>query len=692
MAKPVKHKKGEKENIEEIVNESLTGKRPRGRPRKEPPDNNVKNENKKSVTMSSEQGYIEQIQAQQVNIQQGQMRQDYNDDYSINGLNDKFKKVFSKYQNLSPNILMGAFNQTMLMLNNPFIQNMRIKQSNAQAMKATKEELQKALENPANSELTLQQISFGLYYNNYFYNKMVKMDRDTPLYNYYSLPEYIDEKDIHTESFKKESIKVDRILKAFKPKLTFKTIATQVIIEGKSCYLPRYSIKEDGTVDFFVLQKLNTDMIKLTAYGSEQMFVASFNMMIFLNSSMYSVEQYPPFIRGIWEKMLSSDMISVDENNKRVVNPKASNLPGNGTLEWKDKTWAYWVQLPQDLCYTFYTDGGHALAIPDAISLFDDFQDLDNYKILQQSLLSRGINSIMTAEVPLISSANLKPGQNQSAISPDVVQGYTDLFSAAVSGNMMFFAAPFQKFDVHSVDSQPESLEIVYDRNRDLLATTGNSALISTDSKPSLASVITARLFQEAKVDYLTKQFEEFLNNMLEKEFGLKFNWRVTLFSGIFKKDDEITATLNAINNGYEGLIPKLLALHGYTLEDYRSAKLYLDALDVKPYKSFEIEKMKLANELNVKAQDNQTQIDIEQSEDESQKKRGRKPLPDDKIDSDTTVESRDSGQDSEMKQANMYSVNTYNNVCAKCGKPLTQDEIFICSECFEQLKEDYGD
>ena len=68
----------------------------------------------------------------------------------------------------------------------------------------------------------------------------------------------------------------------------------------------------------------------------------------------------------------------------------------------------YWVRLPQDLCYTFYFDGSHPNAFPDTIGLFDDLTDLDDYKWLQASLLSKGINSVLTAEVPITRDAKAR--------------------------------------------------------------------------------------------------------------------------------------------------------------------------------------------------------------------------------------------------------------------------------------------
>ena len=60
---------------------------------------------------------------------------------------------------------------------------------------------------------------------------------------------------------------VDKAITSFEPNLTWKTVTTQVSLEGKSSYLTRLSYDKDS-VDFWSLQKLNTDMIKMTGFGS----------------------------------------------------------------------------------------------------------------------------------------------------------------------------------------------------------------------------------------------------------------------------------------------------------------------------------------------------------------------------------------------------------------------------------------
>lgn len=271
--------------------------------------------------------------------------------------------------------------------------------------------------------------------------------------------------------------------------------------------------------------------------------------------------------------------------------------------------------------------------------------------------MSKGVNSILTAEVPYVKDP--KPGNDMTSCSADTVLGYTDLFNQSVSGNVLGFFAPFHSFQLHSVEAQPEALDIIYNRTRDLIATSGNASLLPITDKPSIASVVTARKLQASKVDYLTRQFEEFLNNMFEKEFDFKFEWRVNLWGDIFSKDDDIKQLKEMVNNGYEGMIPKLLSAFGYSVEDYKNSEIYMDILEIKPYKSFEIEKMKIQAKLSEKLQKEtiglQNQIKIDSEEDSGEKKRGRKILDDNDVMSESTEIARDNGQDTEQKDASQY-------------------------------------
>lgn len=61
---------------------------------------------------------------------------------------------FGKYASTGFDNLAGAWAMSWSQLNNPFLQNQRIKQINAKAQKVQSEDLQNALNNPENSEMT----------------------------------------------------------------------------------------------------------------------------------------------------------------------------------------------------------------------------------------------------------------------------------------------------------------------------------------------------------------------------------------------------------------------------------------------------------------------------------------------------------------------------------------------------------
>lgn len=416
-------------------------KRGRGRPKKKTTP--VTNEEQQQITMSSsENGSVNKAEInREIKHGVGVVR-DVPEKITLDALQQRWRDVFKNYGSLGFDTLNRAWNDNVNFLNNPFLQNKRVKQINSPVKKLTKEEMQDAVDNPEYHEDTLRSVSMGLYYTNYIYQNLIQLNRNTPKYNFYATPLYIEGPNFSKEDLKKDSQKVDKILKSFNPQLTFKTVATQVNAQGKCSYLVRTSYNKND-VDFLLLQKLNSEMVKITGFGSKQQFVASFNMVIFLEQA-YDVSQYPKFIRDTWEEMLKQGIIIEDKKTQRKkVNPRAK-IPKGHILEGRnDGTYMYWVRLPQDLCYTFYSDGSHPNAFPDTIGLFADLNDLADYRWLQGNLLSKGVNSVLTAEVPIVKDP--KAGSDATVISPDTILGYQDFFAQNISANIFPFFAPFNQ-------------------------------------------------------------------------------------------------------------------------------------------------------------------------------------------------------------------------------------------------------
>ena len=140
---------------------------------------------------------------------------------------------------------------------NPFIQNNRIKSSNQKIKTISKKELNDALEAPDNNEDLLRSQSMILYYKNYVYGNLLRLNRDIPKYFNYNIPQNVKKEDLKSDKFKQEKYFVDKFTEKFNIPLTFKNVSLQVAQEGKCSYVFRSSFnKSKQIVDYALFQKL----------------------------------------------------------------------------------------------------------------------------------------------------------------------------------------------------------------------------------------------------------------------------------------------------------------------------------------------------------------------------------------------------------------------------------------------------
>ena len=99
----------------------------RGRPKKQVEEPIVKNEEKKMVTMT-ESSDVEQQKYRDIQISEQMVQQ-------------RWASVFKEYADTGYSNIVSAWNQAWSQLNNPFVQNYRIKQANSKPRKVQQEEL-----------------------------------------------------------------------------------------------------------------------------------------------------------------------------------------------------------------------------------------------------------------------------------------------------------------------------------------------------------------------------------------------------------------------------------------------------------------------------------------------------------------------------------------------------------------------
>lgn len=578
-------------------------KKKRGRP----PKSAKENENTKTVNESP----MDQITMAEIQNKWGEI----------------VRKFGNNQQGLNPQKVNSAYSQAIL--NNPFIQNQRVKTINSTAYKKEKKEIQQALENPGNNEQALRETSMGLYYTNFVYNNLVRLEREIPNYFSYLMPQYVTKEEMKKDSFQKDIQFANKVLEKFNPQLTFKTINMQVQLEGKCSYLLRKSYTYPKKVDFFLLEKLIPSHVKITSIGSKQQYIVSFNMMLFLNP-MYDVSQYPPYIGEIWEQMQANGMIIKNQNTYQF-NPQGK-IMSNYLFEQINGNYYYWVELNQDDCFTFGQELSTPMAFPSSIGLFLDLKELDDYRWLMGNLMSKGVTSILTAEVPIHKDA--KAGSDATIITPDLISFYDEIFSRTVSSNVMTYFAPFKNFELHNIDSQPDNMNIIYNRLRDLVATSGNAALLSISDKPSVAMVKATEAIAASRAKYLTLQFEQFLNHVINEQFNLKHEYKVTLWGDIFDTADDFKKAKELLQNGVQSMLPRVLSFFGQSVEDMRTFNDYIDVIGLEIYSRNNNEEGNNSNNSST-SQDNSII---------GQKEVGRTTIEETEIENDSTAASRDNG------------------------------------------------
>lgn len=634
----------------------------RGRPPKTKTIPAVENEKIEKITMTnnSEEEYV-----------------------SINDIHSKWQSILKSYSDrgISNSQISSALSNAMM--NNPFLQNERLRRTSSSAIARKNKDIQKALESPQSNEQLFREESLSLSFSNYVYHSLLNLYRDIPFYNYYYTPKYVDKSEMKTEKFRKESRQVDRILKSFKVKQTLKKINKATQVEGKTTWLVRTSYKKKDEVNFFVMQKLDSDMVKLTGFGSDQSFVCSFNFMIFLNPA-YSLELYPPVFTEIFNELVNNGIITTDKKGNLSFIPEKLSIAQSshllnheGSLEYSNNNYLYWVKLPQNLAWTFSQDESHPNCFPDTIGLFMDFSELGGYRWIQSSILSNVVSSILTAEVPYTKDA--KAGSDASVFAPDTIIGFENLFKANVSNTVLPFFAPFNNYKLFTVENQPENLNIIYSRLRDLIATSGTSSLLGIAEKPTVAMTAASKQLVASQCDYLTRQFENFLNHMINNHFDLQYDWKITLWGDAYHWKDELKIDKELLAGGMTAILPKILSASDMTLEDCICTTDYIEALGIKIQK----EETSSLNEEKDSKGDKNGEV-------------GRNPLNDEDVDNDNTAISKDAGNNvSELKEykTQILLSSIDQDVCVICGKNLNEYESYICDECLEsQYEERIGD
>lgn len=535
---------------------------------------------------------------------------------------------------------------------NPFLQNQRIKNLYTNPGSYQKADISKFLENPGNNERELRSLSWANSSAQQIYYNIIRRSSSIPLYNYYKIPDLLDsEKNYDNKDFKKEDEFVDKWLDKFNIPNTFKTIALEVKREGKSSYLLRNKVIENGNKRepvFCTLQKMPTDWIKIVG-KSELGFTISFNMMYFLDIAN-SPSDFGDFMVSAWNDMIEKGIVTVDQtSNKRTFD---SAKAYDYSFEYKGQKYTsiletvkkgkqinylFWLKMPYDICYTFGSDNSHPWVAPDTMGLMLKLQELTDYGKLAGLIASTPLTAVLTGEIESIS--NPRAGKNESVYTPEVLKGWMDQFNSATSTNVEAWLWPAKNIKLQQLSSDVNSSDIISTATENFIESAGEGGLVITDSKPNVSQIKTAQLLAASEQNYVTLQFEHVMNFILKYKLGLQYTWKIRIWGDIFNRESDIKSLKEIVAGGNIALFPKLMSAHGINMRDTKAIVQYLESLDF--YKKFKTYTQLMQAEL---AQESQEEEADEVEGDNSSKLVGRPKKEDSDIENDATAASRDSG------------------------------------------------
>lgn len=550
------------------------------------------------------------------------MPKNNNKDISYNDLTSAWTELFSKTDDSTRAINALGMAYTC----NPYVQSQRVKSINSLPVFFKRNKLESAMKDMTGNEKTLRETGWALF-SVYPLMKLYYMYADILTYRYYITPKYVGKKEVSRRDFWEEHRYVHSIIDKINPKRTFRNIALDTIIEGKTAYCLRLGLNDKDItkelklpkVEYCDFQKIPSDYWKITGINSETKFTVSVNFALFWQPG-FSIKQYPPIFKKYYD--LFNNI--VDENGKMVGD--INNLIENDiSVECSGGKYYYWATMPLDEVFVFSHCEAHSWQLPNFSGLFLQAQDLQSYSYLQEELLQLPLSSVIIGTLPMNdSSGRIGSSANNFALSPEAVLFFESLFNSVAPRGVKFMLAPGEDYKHFKFDnSVPNNINIVTETQQQWISSSGTGGLMSTTNKPSQAMVKSSQKIEPRYVDRFYEQWVNAVDIIFNKKIGTKYTWKFHMEGDVFNDEDMYNKCDKAISIGQNDVMPQYKSFFNKDMEDVISTQHYVKASNI--YENMQL----VESAFNSKKDDSKV---------------GRPKADENNIESDGTAESIDSG------------------------------------------------
>lgn len=480
------------------------------------------------------------------------------------------------YKSLPITAVINAFGKAWS--NNPYIQNQRVKGLRSQPFLYERPAIENFLKDAEHSELPLRQVGTALNYSSYPFYKLKTTIASILTYHWYYMPQYIDESDAKEEKFKRERRLVDKICKRLDPTMHGRILTQSALDEGKVFRYMRIALdKAHNDVYAVALQELPSDYCKIVGRNSDSYYTVAFDFTYFWRPGT-SVYQFAPIFERYF-KMLMDATDEVDtaagKGKRKVINmAKASvalkNVEGVSVEKVNDRYY-FWVDLPTNECFTFGLDFSNPIQASMLMGLFLTGVDLSQYEYLQKQLLQVPLYGLLTGEIPYHDEKNNSKKSDDYRLSPTGDTYYRNLFYQMMEQNdtsgIDVYFAPVENMKLQSLDSIPNSGDIVTKAYQDFNTKAGITGIMATTDKPQAALVASSQKIESQYARLIYSQFANMMNRTFEA-LNLNYEWRFVMFGDVFSDEKTRDAARQGMTLGVLSDTYIYNALQGRTLED----------------------------------------------------------------------------------------------------------------------------
>lgn len=450
---------------------------------------------------------------------------------------DKINKTYLKeYDNKN---FARFVNNSYIKYYTPYYQNSLMKDVNISPTRPSEKDLLTWLDNPANNEENLRNVSQFLNYtimeyrkSLHYYAKILDLDYMVFCDNL----EQVSESEAKTKKYKKDRKRAYDLLRSLDVKNSFLNVMMGVVENDAKYFYLRPS--EDN----LVLQELPQNYCKLTSKHPNGDWAFQFDFSYF-NIYGGSLKNYAPEF-GIWY----SDLIAAHESGA------VSN---------------FYQPMPHDKTVCFKFDDNKIESVPPFSAIFPDALEIKEYKDLLKAQAE-----LEAYQFVFFSAPTNKDGK--FSMPAQIITQMADAVNAQMPEGVIVSALP----------NDPVSIDVKSGQNRDKIIGMGQQSYFESLGSPykvlggSADNATSIKKSIEADFDFMKHmygQFERFLNYQISL-LGTGFKFRVKFLrkNSFYREDFQATA-LTAAQNGV-------------------SPKYYLASLGLEP---FEIQSMLAEEEID---------------------------------------------------------------------------------------------